>query len=309
MPLVKRAWSAVGVIARKPLISKRSAPYVFVAPFFILFGVFMVWPIVYSISLSLHEVRQLTNFTYIGLGNYINLLSDVRFHRALINTTYFAAAMGVFNVSLGFTFGLLLTAKHVPWTHGARLSLFLPTLVSTVVAGAVFRLILVDTPGGLLNHLIGYLGFPAQNWLDDARWALKSVIALAFWRNIGLSTIYFIGGLQGLPSDLYEAARIDGASPWQQLRYLTIPLMKPIIAFVSTITLIESYLVFTEVYILSPAGIARDTVVTLGYFLWESAFRFFRLGYGAAVGFVMTCIIVILSIVQLKVLGVFKSDD
>lgn len=309
MPLVKRAWSAVGVIARKQLISKRSAPYVFVAPFFILFGVFMVWPIVYSISLSLHEVRQLTNFTYIGLGNYINLLSDVRFHRALINTTYFAAAMGVFNVSLGFTFGLLLTAKHVPWTHGARLSLFLPTLVSTVVAGAVFRLILVDTPGGLLNHLIGYLGFPAQNWLDDARWALKSVIALAFWRNIGLSTIYFIGGLQGLPSDLYEAARIDGASPWQQLRYLTIPLMKPIIAFVSTITLIESYLVFTEVYILSPAGIARDTVVTLGYFLWESAFRFFRLGYGAAVGFVMTCIIVILSIVQLKVLGVFKSDD
>lgn len=269
----------------------------------------MVWPIIYSISLSLHEVRQLTNFTYIGIGNYLNLLGDTRFHRALLNTTYFAAVMCLFNVLLGFTFSLLLTARNVPWSHGARLSLFLPTLVSTVVAGAVFRLMLIDTPGGLLNHLVGYLGIPTQNWLDDARWALKSVIALAFWRSIGLSTIYFIGGLQGLPTDLYEAARIDGAGPWQQLRYLTIPLMKPIIAFVSTITLIESYLVFTEVYILSPAGAARDTVVTLGYFLWESAFRFFRLGYGAAVGFVMTLIIVILSIAQLKVLGVFKYDD
>lgn len=269
----------------------------------------MVWPIIYSISLSLHEVRQLTNFTYIGIGNYLNLLGDTRFHRALLNTTYFAAVMCLFNVLLGFTFSLLLTARNVPWSHGARLSLFLPTLVSTVVAGAVFRLMLIDTPGGLLNHLVGYLGIPTQNWLDDARWALKSVIALAFWRSIGLSTIYFIGGLQGLPTDLYEAARIDGAGSWQQLRYLTIPLMKPIIAFVSTITLIESYLVFTEVYILSPAGAARDTVVTLGYFLWESAFRFFRLGYGAAVGFVMTLIIVILSIAQLKVLGVFKYDD
>lgn len=309
MPVVRRAVSSVNVAGARELISKKRAPYVFIAPFFILFAVFMVWPILYSIWLSLHDVRQLSRFTYIGLGNYLNLLSDTRFHRALVNTTYFAAVMGLFNVSLGFVFSLLLTARNVPWTRGARLSLFLPTLVSTVIAGAVFRLMLIDTPGGLLNHLVGYLGVPPQKWLDDVRWALKSVISLAFWRSIGLSTIYFIGGLQGLPADLYEAARIDGAGPWQQLRYLTIPLMKPIIAFVSTITLIESYLVFTEVYVLSPAGVARDTVVTLGYFLWESAFRFFRLGYGAAVGFVMTCIIVVLSIVQLKVLGVFKSDD
>lgn len=298
-----------GRVAKAHLLNKERAPYVFVAPFFILFGIFMVWPILYSVWLSLHDVRQLTRFTYVGFGNYLNLVQDARFHRALANTTYFAVAMGVFNVSLGFLFSLLLTARSVPGTRAARLSLFLPTLVSTVIAGAVFRLMLMDTPGGLLNHLIGYLGIAPQNWLDDNRWALKSVIALAFWRSIGLSTVYFIGGLQGLPSDLYEAARIDGASPWQQLRYLTVPLMRPIIAFVSTVTLIESYLVFTEVYVLSPAGIARDNVVSLGYFLWESAFRFFRLGYGAAVGCVMTLIIVVLSIVQLKVLGVFRSDD
>lgn len=309
MPALRRVAAPPSAATLTHLISKQRAPYVFIAPFFILFAVFMVWPILYSVWLSLHEVRQLTRFTYIGLGNYLNLFKDARFHHALVNTTYFAVAMGLLNVVLGFTFSLMVTARNVRWSHGARLSLFLPTLVSTVIAGAVFRLMLLDTPGGLLNHLVGYLGVPPQNWLDDSRWALKSVIALAFWRHIGLSTIYFIGGLQALPTDLYEAARIDGAGPWQQLRFLTIPLMRPMIAFVSTITLIESYLVFTEVYVMSPGGVARDNVVTLGYFLWESAFRFFRLGYGAAVGFVMTLIIVVLSVVQLKLLGVFRSDD
>lgn len=294
---------------RKHIITKRSAPYIFVSPFFVLFAIFMVFPIVYSVVLSFHDVRQLSQLNFVGLDNYKLLCNTPRFFRALSNTTYYAVGMCLLNVTIGFLLGLMLTWKRVPGTSIYRTCVFLPVLVSTVIAGAVFRLILVDTEGGFLNYLVGHLGVPVQNWLDSSRWALKSVMALGFWRSIGLSTIYFIGGFQGLPHDLYEAAHIDGANTLQQLRYLTIPLMRPIIAFVSIVTLIQAYLVFTEVFVLNPSGgSARDTVVTLGYYLYESGFRFFKLGYGASIGVVMTLIIVVLSLVQLRLLGVFQAD-
>ncbi|MGI6565773.1 MAG: sugar ABC transporter permease [Firmicutes bacterium] len=291
------------------ILTKKTAPYIFISPFFILFAIFMVYPIIYSVVLSFHDVKQLSQLSYIGLDNYKLLFDTPRFYRALSNTTYYAVGMCLLNVIIGFVIALMLTWKHVPGTSIYRTSVFLPVLVSTVIAGAVFRLILVDTEGGFLNYLIGHFGMRPQNWLDSPRWALKSVLALGFWRSLGLSTVYFIGGFQGLPDELYEAAHIDGASPMQQLWYLTIPLMRPIIAFVSIVTLIQAYLVFTEVFVLNPSGgSARDTVVTLGYYLYESAFRFFKLGYGASVGVVMTLIIVVLSILQLKLLGVFQND-
>jgi arabinosaccharide transport system permease protein len=294
---------------RRQVLTKKTAPYVFISPFFILFAIFMVFPIIHSLVLSFHEVKQLTQLNFIGLGNYKTLFSTPRFLRALTNTTYYAVGMCLLNVCIGFVLGLMLTSGHVPGTNFYRACVFLPVLVSTVIAGAVFRLILVDTEGGFLNYLLGYFGVPVQNWLDSPRWALKSVMALGFWRSIGLSTIYFIGGFQALPSDVYEAAHIDGANRMQQLRYLTIPLMRPIIAFVSIVTLIQAYLFFTEVFVLNPSGgSARDTVVTLGYYLYESAFRFFKLGYGASIGVVMTLIIVVLSILQLRLLGVFQID-
>lgn len=294
---------------RRQVLTKKTAPYVFISPFFILFAVFMVFPIIHSLVLSFHEVKQLTQLNFIGLGNYKALFSTPRFLRALTNTTYYAVGMCLLNVCIGFLLGLMLTSKNVPGTNFYRACVFLPVLVSTVIAGAVFRLILIDTEGGFLNYLLGFFGIPVQNWLDSPRWALKSVMALGFWRSIGLSTIYFIGGFQALPSDVYEAAHIDGANRMQQLRYLTIPLMRPIVAFVSIVTLIQAYLVFTEVFVLNPSGgSARDTVVTLGYYLYESAFRFFKLGYGASIGVVMTLIIVVLSVIQLRLLGVFKID-
>lgn len=297
------------MLGDKHILTKRTAPYIFISPFFILFAIFMVYPIIYSVVLSFHDVRQLSQLNFTGLANYKLLFNTSRFYRALSNTTYYAVGMCLLNVLIGFVIGLMLTWRRVPGTSFYRASVFLPVLVSTVIAGAVIRLILVDTEGGFLNYLIGHFGIPPQNWLDSPRWALKSVMALGFWRSLGLSTVYFIGGFQSLPEDLYEAAHIDGANPFQQLWYLTIPLMRPIIAFVSIVTLIQAYLVFTEVFVLNPSGgSARDTVVTLGYYLYESAFRFFKLGYGAAVGVIMTSIIIVLSVVQLRLLGVFQND-
>ena len=293
--------------SRRQIITIKIAPYIFISPFFILFSIFMIYPIFYSLILSLHQSKGIAETVFIGFQNYVTLFKTQRFMVSLGNTSTFAGGMLVFSVVTAFFFSLVLNSKLLPGRNFFRLALFLPILTSTVVAGAVFNLIFVDTPGGLLNAFIKVFGAPPQRWLFGNFWALKSMLTLACWRTLGLNTVYFIAGLQGLPSDLYESAVIDGAGPFQQLRYLTVPLMRPVIAFVAVITLIHSYLVFTEVFMLRP-GSARDNMITLGYFLYESAFRFFKFGLGASVGFVMTVIILFLSIFQLLLLGVFRKE-
>ncbi len=296
-----------GESSRRQIITLKIAPYIFISPFFILFAFFMIYPIFYALILSLHQSKGIAETTFIGIKNYMTLFKTQRFLHALGNTTSFAGGMLLLSVVTAFFLGLILNSKQIPGRNFFRLALFLPILTSTVVAGAVFRLIYVDTAGGLLNSFIAVFGAPPQRWLYGNFWALKSMLFLACWRTLGLNTVYFIAGLQGLSSDLYESAVIDGAGPFQQLRYLTVPLMRPVIAFVAVITLIHSYLVFTEVFMLSP-GSARNNMITLGYYLYESAFRFFKFGLGASVGFVMTVIILVLSIFQLMLLGVFRKE-
>jgi len=291
--------------------SQRIAPYLFIAPFFVFFAVFMIWPIFRSLYMSFFEFKGIENSIFVGLHNYTALFKEERFTRALFNTTYFAFGMIVLTLIISFSLSLILGSKLIPGRKVYRLVFFLPILTSIIVAGAIFKLIFLDTEAGLLNFIISLFGVPAQRWLLDKYWAINCVLVMAFWRRMGLNAMYFVAGLQSLPDDLYESAVIDGASSWQQLRYITIPLMRPIISFVIIITLIYAYLAFDEVFVLNPAG-AMDSVqnnmVTLGYYLYESAFQFFKFGYGSAVGFIMTIIILGISVFQLKLLGVFRTD-
>lgn len=291
--------------------SQRIAPYIFIAPFFLFFATFMIWPIFRSLYMSFFDFKGIENSIYVGLENYKLLFKNERFARALLNTTYFAVGMIVFTLLISFTLSLILSSKTIPGRNAYRLIFFLPILTSIIVAGAIFKLIFLDTEAGLLNFVISLGGIPPQRWLLDEFWAINCVLIMAFWRRMGLNAMYFVAGLQSLPHDLYESAVIDGASSWQQLRYITIPMMRPIISFVIIITLIYAYLAFDEVFVLSPAG-AMDSVqnnmVTLGYYLYESAFQFFKFGYGSAVGFVITIIIFGISVFQLKILGVFRNE-
>ncbi|UCF95794.1 MAG: sugar ABC transporter permease [Spirochaetaceae bacterium] len=302
-----RADSIFGRIAS----SQRIAPYIFIAPFFLFFATFMIWPIFRSLYMSFFDFKGIENSIYVGLENYKLLFKNERFARALLNTTYFAVGMIVFTLLISFTLSLILSSKMIPGRNAYRLVFFLPILTSIIVAGAIFKLIFLDTEAGLLNFVISLGGIPSQRWLLDEFWAINCVLIMAFWRRMGLNAMYFVAGLQSLPPDLYESAVIDGASSWQQLRYITIPMMRPIISFVIIITLIYAYLAFDEVFVLSPAG-AMDSVqnnmVTLGYYLYESAFQFFKFGYGSAVGFVITIIIFGISVFQLKILGVFRNE-
>jgi arabinosaccharide transport system permease protein len=293
----------------RQIITEKVAPYLFISPFFILFTIFMIYPIFYSLILSLHDVKGPQGGPFVGLRNYVEIFQTDRFRSALENTTAFAGGMLVLSVIFGFALALILDSPLIPGRKFFRLAYFLPILTSTVVAGAVFKLIYADSPGGLLNSAVAVFGVEPQRWIQGNFWALKSVVGLALWRSLGLNTMYFLAGLQGLPSDVYESATIDGANLLQKIWYLTIPLMRPVIGFVSVITLIHSYLVFTEVFMLSPGGGAKNNMVSLGYYMYESAFRFFKLGTGAAVGFVMTVVILVLSVVQLALVGAFRKED
>ena len=287
------------------------APYLFLSPFLILFLIFMIYPIFHSLYLSLFHFKGIANKDFVGLNNYIMLFKDQRFRMALFNTSYFAVGMVVLTMIVSFPLSLVLSSNTFPGSKFYRLVFFLPILTSLIVAGAVFKLIFLDSAAGLLNSILGAVHIPPQKWLLDGLWAINSVLVMAFWRRMGLNIMYFVAGLQSLPSDVYESAMMDGATPWQNLRYITIPMMKPIISFVLIITLIYAFLAFDEIFVLNPAGAMdspQNNMVTMGFHLYESGFQLFKFGYGSAIGFMMTLIILIFSVFQMKLLGVFKSE-
>lgn len=272
----------------------------------------MVYPVFRSLILSFFSFRGLQSRTFVGLQNYVALFGETRFLNALYNTSYFAVMMIVLTMIVSFPLSLVLSSDRFPGAKFFRLVYFVPILTSLIVAGAVFKLIFLDSEAGLLNTILGFVGAKPKNWLLNDFWAINAVLIMAFWRRMGLNVMYFVAGLQSLPEDLYESARIDGANGVQMLRYVTFPLMRPIISFVVIITLIYAFLAFDEVFVLNPAGAMdspQDNMVTLGFYLYESGFQRFKFGYGSAVGFMMTAIILAFSVLQLKLLGVLKTDE
>ncbi|MEA5033556.1 MAG: sugar ABC transporter permease [Sphaerochaeta sp.] len=212
---------------------------------------------------------------------------------------------------VSFPLSLILSSNTFPGSKVFRLIYFLPILTSLIVAGAIFKLIFLDSGAGLLNSILSFIGIGPKKWLLDGFWAINSVLVMAFWRRMGLNIMYFVAGLQSLPNDIYESAMMDGATSWQKLKYITIPMMKPIISFVLIITLIYAFLAFDEIFVLNPAGSMdspQNNMVTMGYYLYESGFQLFKFGYGSAIGFMITLIILLFSTFQLKLLGVLDSD-
>lgn len=291
--------------------NQKIVPFIYLSPFLLFFLVFMVYPIFHSLYLSMFVFKSIQSKTFVGLDNYFQLMQDQRFRMALFNTVYFSFGMIFLTLFVSFPLSLILSSNTFPGNKTFRLIYFLPILTSLIVAGAVFKLIFLDSKAGLLNSVISSVGMKPKKWLLDGFWAINSVLVMAFWRRMGLNIMYFVAGLQSLPVDIYEAAMIDGATPFQRLRYITIPLMKPVVSFVMIITLIYAFLAFDEIFVLNPAGSMdspQNNMVTLGYHLYESGFQLFKFGYSSAIGFIVTLIILSFSAIQLKLLGVFNVD-
>jgi multiple sugar transport system permease protein len=179
-----------------------------------------------------------------------------------------------------------------------RTLLFLP-VVTTLVAVAVVWRYLYHPRHGFINYVLGWVGLPPIDWLGDTDWAMPAIILMAVWKNFGFNMVVFIAGLQSIPRRLYEAAEIDGADGWAQFRYITLPMLAPTFLFVTVITLIGSFQLFAEPYVMTQGGPA-DSTLSVALLMFQEGFRWWNLGYAAAVAFVLFLIILAGTLLQAR---------
>jgi ABC-type sugar transport system permease subunit len=286
---------------------RKLAPYVFIAPFFILFAAFFLFPVLYSLLLSFQEQTGLSAAKWVGLKNYGNLIQDERFLKSLGNTTYFALGSIFLQLPIAFTLALAFNSIFAQrFTQLYRVSFFFPVLTSAVVVSLIFVLVL-DTEYGMLNAGLQRIGLDKIPWLTSTRWAMPAVILLGIWRWSGINSFYFLAGLKGIPDSLIEAAMIDGANSRQVLFRIIIPLLRPIIMFVVIQSIIGSYSLFAEPWLLTEGG-PSDATLTMSMYLYITGFRFFKLGYASSIAYTLVLIILVISAINLYAFRAFHED-
>ena len=276
----------------------------FVAPALLVIFIFFFVPVAAALLLSftdfdIYALGNLEYLRFVGLGNYLRLIQDPLFWIALRNTLYFVLIGGPLSIGVSLGAALLLNSKLVRFKGVFRSALFMP-VVTTLVAVAVVWRYLYHPRYGLLNYGLGLIGGVGPiDWLGDPTWAMPAIILMAVWKNFGFNMIIFIASLQSIPQHLYEAARIDGADAWRQFRHVTLPLLGPTFIFVTLITLIGYFQLFAEPYVMTQGGPAHSTL-SIVLFMYEQGFRWWDLGYAAAVAFVLFLIILAATFLQLK---------
>ena len=275
----------------------------FVAPALTLIGVFFFLPVAASLLLSftdfdIYALGRLDRLRFIGLDNYRRLLADPLFWTALRNTLYFVVVGGPLSVLVSLGAALLVNHRLTRFQGWFRTLLFLP-VVTTLVAVAVVWRYLYHPRHGFLNYVLGWVGLPPIDWLGDPDWAMPAIILMAVWKNFGFNMVVFIAGLQSIPRRLYEAAEIDGADGWAQFRYITLPMLAPTFLFVTVITLIGYFQLFAEPYVMTQGGPA-DSTLSVALLMFQEGFRWWNLGYAAAVAFVLFLIILAGTLVQAR---------
>lgn len=278
----------------------------FVAPALLVIATFFLLPVLAAVVLSLtdfdiYALADLHNLRFVGLDNYRHLLANPLFWKALGNTLYFVVVGVPLSIGLSLGTALLLNSPLARWTRFCRAALFAP-VVTTLVAVAVIWRYLFSTRFGLLNYLLGSLGIAPIDWLGDPHWAMPAIIIFAVWKNFGYNMIILLAGLQTIPDELYEAARIDGASTWRQFRSITLPMLAPVLLMVVILTIAGYFQLFAEPYVMTQGGPLQSTVSVL-YFMYEEGFKWWNLGSASAVAFILFVIIFAVTALQMRTVG------
>ena len=290
-------------------LARRLAPYAFISPFFVLFAVFGLFPLLFSIWLSLHQwdaASGLAAMHWVGLENYKYAITDPWFSKSLLNTLWFAVASGVPQhlVALPLAFFIHMSLKRSRnFVVGAY---FVPYVTSSVAIALIFTT-LFSKDFGVINAI---LPGPPIDWLGDSFWARPAIAFVVFWRYLGWNVVLYLSALQVISGDLYEAATLDGASRWQQFRYVALPLLKPMMFFAITLTLIGNLQLFEEPFILIPpdSGVATD-VMTTAMFMYRMAFSDGDFGTASAVSWLLFFIIAALTYGNGKLFGKEGASD
>lgn len=279
---------------------KLMLPYLFILPIFTLCTIFYLFPIGLAVFLSLHKwmITLGTEPTFIGFKNYLELFNDFYFKKSLWNTLYFT--VGRVPVELCIALGLaLLLDQKLKFRTGFRAIFFLPVIISMVVVSLLWKF-MFDPYTGAINYFLIQLGLKPQGWLTNPKTAMSAIIITTIWKGTGYEMVILLAGLQGIPRMFYEAALIDGANRWNCFRFVTLPLLKPAILFALIMMSISSFLVFSQIFVMTSGGPAFSTT-TLVYNIWLNAFEFFNMGYASALACVLFLITIVTAGIQLKV--------
>lgn len=281
----------------KSFINEKTAPYFFLSPVILIFALFMVYPIIKSLILCTQSFVG-GEYVFVGASNFIKLFKDPIFWKSLSNTFIYLIIQVPIMVFLSLLLAVLLDSKFLRGKGFFRMSLFLPAITALVAYAMIFKLML-NTDYGMINHFIGLFGFDKIDWLNTAWGARISIILGITWRWTGYNMIIMIAGLQGIPTELYESAEIDGANHIQKFFRITIPMVKPIILFVAMTSTIGTLQLFDESYILTSGG-PDNATITIGHYLYNNGFQFFKFGYASAISYTLVVIIALLSYLQFK---------
>jgi multiple sugar transport system permease protein len=281
---------------------KQWSAYLFLAPTLILFGIFTVLAVIYAFYLSFHEWNILEPAKpFVGLDNYQRLVGDERFGGAIVNTLYYTAASVPLTMGLGLLIALLLN-NQIRARGFFRTLFYLPVVTPLVIAAIIWKWV-YNGDFGLLNYYLIQLGIIDEPllWLADPNLAMPAVIITSVWKSVGFAMVVYLAGLQSIPEDYYDAAKIDGAVGWQRLKDITIPLLSSTTLFLAVVSVLGAFQVFTEIFIMTNGGPLRRTT-TIVYHIYQTAFKFFDMGYASAMAFGMFAMMFAFTLVQLRVM-------
>lgn len=269
--------------------------YFFIAPAFIFVIGFTFLPVLGAFGISLTSWDMVGPMKWAGLANYQKVFSDPVAQKTLVNTFVYTFASVPIGMALALLLAVLLNQKlrGLSWF---RTAYYLPVVSSTVAISVIFVWVL-DPTYGLLNRALAVIGIAPPPWLTSPQWAMPAVILVTIWRSLGFNMILFLAALQEIPEDLHDAAKIDGANGPQKYRHVVIPLISPAIFFVTITSIISSFQSFDLVYNMTEGGPARSTYL-IGFYIWEQAFKYLNMGYGASLAFVLFFFILMLTLVQ-----------
>ncbi|WP_031409187.1 MULTISPECIES: carbohydrate ABC transporter permease [Geobacillus] len=301
MQTVPRKRTGNGII-----FSQKAAPYIFVSPFILSFLLFFLYPSISTIIMSFQEVLP-GETKFIGVENYKKLLNP-HFYAALRNTTIYTIWTLIILIPLPLVLAVILNSKAIPGRNFFRSAYFIPALTSTIVVGVVFRLIFGELESAPANTLLKWLGLPPQQWTMHWGTGMFLMVFLASWKWLGVNILYFLSGLQNIPKELYESAEMDGAGAFRKFFYITLPLLKPVVIYVLTISIFGGFRMYEESFVFWQNQSPGDIGLTLVGYIYQEGFMNNDMGFGSAVGIVLLIIVFVINIIQLKVTGAFRKE-
>lgn len=285
---------------------RKLAPYIFISPFYILFLIFFLGPILFAFVLSFFKWNGVGRMEFIGTTNFVRITEHARLLEAMRNSLFYIVISLFINFGMALPLALILNSSLIRGRDIFRTLFFMPAVTSVIAISIVF-LVVFNQQRGLLNQLLEMMGLAPVRWLESTQYARWSVSMLIAWEYVGFNSVYFLAALQTIPRELIEAATIDGAGRWQTFWRVTLPLLRPVMLFVGVTTIIGGAQIFNEPYMLTRGG-PQNSTATVAIWLYNEGIANLKFGYASAIGVVMFVAIFALSMMQLRLFGIFRND-